>query len=1051
MRPIVFCILLAISSTSIFAQSEDWELAFNSSPTLGISSIKFTPNGEYLASGSVDGSVKLWEVNSQRIIYDIKAHKDDVTVIDFTDDGELMITGSRDGTVKIWTLKSGNLKKELYCYTDGVEHVEIGPNNNLLLTFPTFEISKPVKLWDMNNGAELRSLGKKSAETIEMLTKSNDIEAMYKVQGTMLWNAKTDQVVCDLASQLEKQDESIEEIDHVSFNSNNTKLAFTDYRKLFIVDLRTFEIQSFYANISEMNSAILSPSGRRLMISTGSRFNKLWNLNDLTFSNINGWGLGTKDAKFSPNDDKLATISALKPPTLWNLENGENIKLKGHKKYVVHVEFSKDGRKVLTCSWDGTARVWDANSGDLISVLNGHLDKIGKGEFSNDGSLVVTIGHDATAKTWDVSTGHMLSSINSTYMFDFAHFSTDDRYLMTSEGNDVVLWNLRSGDRLKTFTGHDQSVSSAIFHPDNKTVITGSLDRTIRRWKISTGEEIGNYEAHRGYIEHLKVSPDKKYIVSTSFDGTAKIWDIEDFSLVHSLEGHNGKLTDINFSRDGEIILTSSVDGRAIIWDTTTGEKLVETFNLDEKYKLRNYDFAAPDEFLWKESKSNYYYSSTSVIKKLYFRKGLQTISFDQLDIKYNRPDKILEALGSRDTALVHAYKKAYIKRIQKLGIDTSAFQFGFSVPESQILNSDLIEYIQRERNLILKLHYEDTTSLLDRINILVNGVPYYGSRGMSLRGRQLSAFDTTLCIPLNVGKNQIEASVTNTNGIKSYRVPLNVQFISSKAQPSKYYFIGLGIDHFKQPGNDLSYSVKDIRDLAKSFKRKYGNRCTIDTLFNRSINIENLKAIKEKLYQTHVDDKVVISYSGHGLLNDNLDYYLSTYTTDFASPENGGLPYENLENLLDSIPARQKLLLIDACHSGEVDKESEGQIETVLASNKSLANGLNKGAKDISYSSPILGNKSAFQLMQELFANVNNDIGATVLSAAAGTQFAYEKGGNGIFSHSILDYMKRRNTFTVQELKSYVMEQVQKLTDGVQQPTSRLETHNNDWVLWED
>src|SRR5690606_12446955 len=105
---------------------------------------------------------------------------------------------------------------------------------------------------------------------------------------------------------------------------------------------------------------------------------------------------------------------------------------------------------------------------------------------------------------------------------------------------------------------------------------------------------------------------------------------------------------------------------------------------------------------------------------------------------------------------------------------------------------------------------------------------------------------------------------------------------------------------------------------------------------------------------------------SGHGLLNNDFDYFLSTYDVDFNNPQNKGLPYEMLEDLLDSIPARNKLLLIDACHSGEVDKEELIRIDSTINSNTI------KGVKPIIYKKEnSLSTRSSFELMQNIFVNV--------------------------------------------------------------------------------
>jgi hypothetical protein len=154
------------------------------------------------------------------------------------------------------------------------------------------------------------------------------------------------------------------------------------------------------------------------------------------------------------------------------------------------------------------------------------------------------------------------------------------------------------------------------------------------------------------------------------------------------------------------------------------------------------------------------------------------------------------------------------------------------------------------------------------------------------------------------------------------------------------------------------------------------------------------------------------------------------------------------LEDLLDGIPARKKLMLIDACHSGEVDKEELSKMVNAQTQ-------LDKTQKGVivltDTSGKRLGAKNSFELMQQVFVNVGRSTGATVISAAAGTQFALERGDlkNGVFSYSILELMKKKETVTVSELKNYVNQRVTELTNGVQVPTSRNENKVMDWKVW--
>jgi len=172
----------------------------------------------------------------------------------------------------------------------------------------------------------------------------------------------------------------------------------------------------------------------------------------------------------------------------------------------------------------------------------------------------------------------------------------------------------------------------------------------------------------------------------------------------------------------------------------------------------------------------------------------------------------------------------------------------------------------------------------------------------------------------------------------------------------------------------------------------------------------------------------------------------MSTYAVNFKKPEQNGLPYEELENLLNSIPARKKLMLIDACHSGEVDKE-----EAFAINKKVDSMGLSKGIIVPDTQKTQVGLLNSFEMMQNLFVNVAKSTGATMISAAAGNQFALERGDlkNGVFSYSILEAMNNYQTMKISQLKKIVGDRVRQLTNGLQKPTFRNETIEVDWDVW--
>jgi hypothetical protein len=261
----------------------------------------------------------------------------------------------------------------------------------------------------------------------------------------------------------------------------------------------------------------------------------------------------------------------------------------------------------------------------------------------------------------------------------------------------------------------------------------------------------------------------------------------------------------------------------------------------------------------------------------------------------------------------------------------------------------------------------------------------------------------------------------------------------------------------------NLQYSAKDIRDLAATFDNLYYD-LSIDTLIDQKATRENILALKKKLEQTTVNDRVILAVTGHGLLSDSLDFYYATYDIDFSKPERRGLKYEELEDLLNQIPARQKLMLIDACHSGALDKEE------LLALRADSATVITADSGDVTVKGIAprgfgLKNKekmeanSSFEMMQHLFTDLSGGNGAVIISAAGGMEYAFESGqwNNGVFTYCVRKGIMNKDAdlegnfdgkVSIQELLQYVSRKVSELTNGKQKPTSRRENVDYEWMI---
>lgn len=391
------------------------------------------------------------------------------------------------------------------------------------------------------------------------------------------------------------------------------------------------------------------------------------------------------------------------------------------------------------------------------------------------------------------------------------------------------------------------------------------------------------------------------------------------------------------------------------------------------------------------------------------------------------------------------------------MGINANDFaqDIGLNVPVIAF-KSALKSAKVTDKNYKIQIDAVDKIQAINRINIWVNGVPVFGFKGMEVSSTAGASISKEIALTLSTGKNVIEASAVNTKGVEGVRERMDVVLDVPTTKPD-LYIVAIGVSDYVQD-YDLRYAAKDASDISATFAlqtERYGAIHQLKYLDKDATRANILKA-KETLMKSKVDDEVIVFVASHGLLDDKLDYYIATTDVDFVNPAIKGLLYEDLEGLLDGIPARKKLMMIDACHSGEVDKE-----DALLASNtaQNSTNGVSaRGFTVVKSKGQALGLTNSFELMKEIFADVRRGTGTIVISAAAGKEYAFENDvwKNGAFTFSLLEGLKSGNAdkdknkeVSISEIRDYVSKKVQELTNGKQNPTSRAENLEFDFRVW--
>ena len=276
-------------------------------------------------------------------------------------------------------------------------------------------------------------------------------------------------------------------------------------------------------------------------------------------------------AVFSPDGARILTASWDETAKLWDAASGKLIASFAHQGIVYHAAFSPDGARILTASADKTAKLWNSVSGELIASF-GHQHSVNSAVFSPDGAWILTASRDKTAKLWDATSGKLIASFEHQDEVNDAEFSPDGAWILTaSRDKTAKLWDAASGKLIASFE-HQGIVSRAEFSPDGGRIVTASWDSTAKLWDVASGKLIASFP-HQGEVNSAEFSPDGGRILTASWDKTAKLWDATLGKLIASFDHQDG-LYGAKFSPDGARILTASIDKTAKLWDAASGRMI---------------------------------------------------------------------------------------------------------------------------------------------------------------------------------------------------------------------------------------------------------------------------------------------------------------------------------------------------------------------------------------------------------------------------------------------------------------------------------------------
>jgi WD40 repeat protein/serine/threonine protein kinase len=586
--------------------------------TSWVHAVALTLDGRCVVSGSGDGTLRIWDLESNRPARAMVGHMGPVQAVAITPDSFRVISGSSDHMLRLWDLESGRSLRTLAGHPDSVFVVALTPDGRRAVSASS---DGTLRVWDLQSGLSLHTLIG-HAEQIKALAITAD--GRYAVSASAdrtlrVWNLKSGRALRTLTGHADAVNAVALTPDGrrvISASSDHT-LRIWDLEKGHLI--RTLE-----GHADAVNAVAIAPDGYQVVSASADHTLRIWEIDrDCAIRTLEGHTNSVTTVVLLSDGHRAVSGSADHTLRLWNLRTCKSMcALAGHTDWVTAVVVTPDGRHAISGSADHTLRVWDLardrsvhplvgqtdnitrvlltagghraalasnchflhlsdlESGELLHTYKQHTDWVTAVAVTPDGRYAVSGSADNHIRLWSLESGKSIRTlVGHTALITAVAVCPNGRYATSASADHTLqIWDLTSGQSLHVLAGRTELISAVALTPDGKCVVSGSGAGTLLVWNPESKDAVRIFTGNRDWINSVAVTSDGRYAISASADRTLRIWNLETSEFAHALEGHADFVNAVAVTSDGHRAISASADHSLRVWDIESGE-CITTFS----------------------------------------------------------------------------------------------------------------------------------------------------------------------------------------------------------------------------------------------------------------------------------------------------------------------------------------------------------------------------------------------------------------------------------------------------------------------------------------